>query len=71
MNALCTVLVVCWLGATTLLALTAHASKMSFLGWFLIGMFLPAILLALLVEYGRERLYALLILDPALVQSQV
>ena len=71
MHALCTILVVCWFGATTLLALTARVSKMSFLAWFLIGIFLPVILLALLAEYGRERLHALLLFDHRLVESKV
>lgn len=62
-------LVACWLGAATLLAWTARASKMSFLGWLFIGVFFPAILLALLAEYGRERLHALLIFNPKLVQA--
>ena len=71
MHALCTILVVCWFAATTLLALTAHASKMSFLAWFLIGTFLPVILLALLAECGRKRLHALIIFDHTLVESKV
>ncbi len=71
MHALCTFLVVCWFGATTLLALIAHISKMSFLAWFLIGTFFPVILLMLLAEYGRERLHALRIFDHTLVESKV
>ncbi len=70
MSTLCTILVACWLLATTLLASVAHASKMSFLGWFLIGLFLPAILLALLARYGRERLRALPMFHSKLVHSR-
>ena len=70
MNVFCLLSVACWLCAATLLGWTARASQMSFLGWFLIGVFFPVILLALAAEYARERLHALLILDPKLASSR-